>query len=127
MVKRELRNEQELGLPTGLYAQGIRCGDFIYTTQIGNLRGGDLAGPGMYEQAAQALRNAQALLAGEGAELSDVVKCTIYIVDMEDYEELNRAYEDLMPKPYPSRTCVQVSQLSPGSRVEMELIAYLGK
>ena len=74
MTKKVLQNETELGKAAGFYAQGIRCGDFIYTTQIGNLRGGDLAGPGMYEQAAQALRNAQALLAEEGADLSDVVK-----------------------------------------------------
>lgn len=127
MTKKVLQNETELGKAAGFYAQGIRCGDFIFTTQIGNLPDGTLVGPGMYEQAIQTLRNAQALLTVEGADLKDVVKCTIYIVDMADYAELNRAYEALMPKPYPSRACVQVAQLSPGSRVEMELVAYIEK
>ena len=80
-------------------------------------------GDGMYEQAIQTLKNAQYLLSAEGAGLGDVVKCTIYIVDMADYAELNRAYQEMMPKPYPARACVQVSRLSPGSKVEMEFIA----
>lgn len=126
-MKKEIRNEEKLGCASGLYSQGIRSGDCIYTTQIGNVHGGELAGPGMYEQAVQTLRNAEYALSAEGADLSNVVKCTIYIVDMNDYMELNRAYEELMPKPYPARACVQVSQLSPGSKVEMEFIAYVGK
>lgn len=125
-MKKALMNEKVLGQNSGLYSQGIRCGDFIFTTQIGNVRGGALAGIGVYDQAVQALRNAEALLAAENADLRHVVKCTIYLVDMEDYPELNRAYQELMPEPYPARACIQVSQLSPGSKVEIEFIAYVG-
>ena len=124
-MKQALKNIDKLGKATGLYSQGIRAGNCIYTTQIGNICGGPLAGDSMYEQAVQTLRNAEALLAAEGATLENIVKCTIYIVDMHDYAELNRAYEELMPQPYPARACVQVAQLSPGSRVEMEFIAYV--
>lgn len=67
------------------------------------------------------------MLATEGLSLRDVVKCTIYITDMTEYAELNKAYEEKMPgQPFPARACVQVSQLSPESKVEMEFVAYLG-
>ena len=122
-MKKDIRNEAKLGKAEGLYSQGIRCGNQIYTTQIGKVAGGALVGEGMYEQAIHTLRNAEDLLSAEGASLNDVVKCTIYIVDMADYAELNRAYQEMMPKPYPARACVQISRLSPGSKVEMEFIA----
>ena len=51
----------------------------------------------------------------------------IYIVDMADYDALNQAYREWMPQPYPARACVQVSRLSPGSRVEMEFVADLSR
>ena len=76
---------------------------------------------GLYSQAASAI------LAAAGGSLADVVKCTIYIVDMADYDALNQAYREWMPQPYPARACVQVSRLSPGSRVEMEFVADLSR
>ena len=124
MAKTEIINEEKLGKVAGLYSQGIKAGGFIFTTQIGNVAGGDLIGPGMYEQAIQSLKNIGYILSVEGADLSDIVKCTIYITDMNDYDELNRAYKEIMSKPYPARACVQVSRLSPGSKVEMEVVAY---
>lgn len=91
------------------------------------MRGGPLAGEDMYTQAVQTLKNASAILAAAGGSLADVVKCTIYIVDMADYDALNQAYREWMPQPYPARACVQVSRLSPGSRVEMEFVADLSR
>ena len=70
----------------------------------------------------------KSLISGaSGGSLADVVKCTIYIVDMADYDALNQAYREWMPQPYPARACVQVSRLSPGSRVEMEFVADLSR
>lgn len=126
-MKQELRDEASLGPVSGLYSQAIRSGDLLFTTQIGNVRGGPLAGEDMYTQAVQTLKNASAILAAAGGSLADVVKCTIYIVDMADYDALNQAYREWMPKPYPARACVQVSRLSPGSRVEMEFVADISR
>lgn len=126
MNQKEIINEEKLGIAHGLYSQGIRCGDFIFTTQIGNEKDGSMAGETMYEQACKTLENAEILLATEGSSLRDVVKCTIYITDMMEYAELNKAYKEKMPgRPFPARACVEVSQLSPESKVEMEFVAYL--
>lgn len=127
MGKKELKNTEMLGEVKGLYSQAIQCGDFIFTTQIGNVCGGDLTGEDIYSQTRQAIMNAKYILNEASSGLQDIVKCNIYITDMEDYDEMNKAYEELMVKPYPSRACVQVSALSPGSKVEMQFVAYVQK
>ena len=126
-VKTEIRNEEKLGKVTGLYCHGMRAGDFLFSTQIGNVCGEELAGPGIYEQTLQTLENIQYVLSEVDAGLDNIVKCTIYITDMNDYDDMNRAYKEVMPQPYPARACVQVSRLSPGSKVEIEFTVYLGK
>ncbi len=60
--------------------------------------------------------------------LEDIVKCTIFITDMNDFDELNEAYREMIKSsPMPVRSCVQVAGLHPGLKVEMEVIAYIGK
>lgn len=125
-MKTEIRIDEKLGEIGGLYCHAVKAGEYIFSTQIGNVEGDELAGPGMYEQTVQTMRNIGYVLEHAGAGYDDIVKCTIYITDMNDYDEMNRAYAEFMNKPYPARACVQVSRLSPGSKVEMEFTIYTG-
>lgn len=128
MNQKEINNEEKLAKIKGPYVHGIRCGDFIFSTQIGNKSDGSLAGDGIYEQTIQTLKNVEVCLGEEGATLEDVVKCTVFVTDMNDFEELNTAYRQIFKgRPLPVRSCVQVAALYPGLKVEMEIIAYIGK
>lgn len=128
MNQKEINNEEKLARIKGPYVHAIRCGDYIFSTQVGNRSDGSLAGEGIYEQTIQTLKNVEVCLNEEGAKLDDIVKCTVFVTDMNDFEELNRAYSQMINgKPLPVRSCVQVAALYPGLKVEMEVIAYLGQ
>lgn len=128
MNQKEINSKENLAQIKGPYVHGIKCGDFIFSTQIGNKADGSLAGDGIYEQTIQTLENIEICLKQEGASLSDIVKCTIFVMDMADFDELNKAYrEKITGTPLPVRSCVQVAALYPGLKVEMEVIAYIGK
>ena len=74
-------------------------------------------------QVTQALTNMAGLLESEGASLSDVVKTTVFLVDMDDYAEMNRIYMEEFGDHRPARSAVAVAQLPIGARVEIEAIA----
>jgi 2-iminobutanoate/2-iminopropanoate deaminase len=75
------------------------------------------------EQAVQALRNTEAILRGAGCGLGDVVKATLYLTDMADYERVNRVYEQAFAPHRPARTCVAVSSLPVRERMKLDTIA----
>lgn len=70
-----------------------------------------------------ALDKVEARLAAAGHSLRDVVSVTVYLTDMNHYDELNRIYAERFPAPYPARTCVAVAALPKGASVEVQVIA----
>lgn len=86
------------------------------------MRGGTLP-EGVPEQTLQAVRNVEEELATHGLTLADIVKATVFLDDMADYEAMNRAYIDAMPTPLPARTCIGVDALPYGGLVEIEVVA----
>jgi 2-iminobutanoate/2-iminopropanoate deaminase len=128
MNQKEINNKEKLAEIKGPYVHAMKCGDFIFSTQIGNRSDGILVGEGIYEQTIQTLKNVEICLNEAGAGLDDIVKCTIFVTDMNDFDELNRAYRQMFNgQPLPVRSCVQVAALYPGLKVEIEAIAYIGK
>jgi 2-iminobutanoate/2-iminopropanoate deaminase len=116
-------NEATLGEVHGPYVQGTKYRDLFFTTQIATLQNGDIISMDPYEQALQTLKNAELAIAEVGGTLADVLTCRIYLTDMNDYAEVNRAYRQLMPSaPFPTRACVQVAGMIPEVKVEMEFI-----
>ena len=71
----------------------------------------------------QIMQNIKAILNAANSSLQNIVKTTIYLIDMNDFAEVNAAYSGYFNSPYPARSTVQVSALPKGARVEIEVIA----
>ncbi len=113
----------------GPYAPVVRAGEWVITSgQLGVTSGPDgvptLVGPGTATQLRQALDNAAALLSSQGVSLSDVRKATVYLVDMDDFAEMNAAWVEAFGGHRPARTAVGISALPLGASVEVEVWAY---
>jgi 2-iminobutanoate/2-iminopropanoate deaminase len=96
----------------------------VYTSgQLGlEPRKNELA-EGVAAQTKQALANLDAVLGAAGLTLADVVKTTVFLVDMADFEAMNKVYAQAFAEPYPARSTVAVAGLPKGARVEIEVVA----
>ena len=103
---------------------GVRWGDMLFTSgQIGlDPHTGQLA-VGIMDQTRQALDNLQAVLKAGGSTLENVLKVTVFMTDITLKDAMNAVYAEYFPTDPPSRSCVEVSALSPGVLVEIEAIA----
>lgn len=111
----------------GPYAQAVSAGGFLFTSgQIPlDPESGELVGGGFEAEARQVLANLRAVLAAAGCEFSDVVKATVYVVDLADFPKLNTLYGEAMGGHRPARSTVQVAALPKGALVEIDLVAKL--
>jgi 2-iminobutanoate/2-iminopropanoate deaminase len=112
----------------GPYSQAIRAGDLLFVSgQIpldpatGTLVGGDIS-----VQTRRVLDNLAAILTAAGASFADVVKTTVYLLDMDDFAAMNAVYATYVTAPPPARATVQVSRLPKDVRIEIDVIASLG-
>lgn len=111
--------------PVGAYSPIRRAGDWLVVSgQVGQ-RDGAMVGGGLRDELHQAIDNLEALLAGEGASLADVVKTTVYLRHMGDYAILNEIWVERFPAPLPARAAVAVSELPLHALVEIEAMAFL--
>lgn len=112
----------------GPYSQATKVGPFLYTSgQIPLRPDGTLVEGDIVEQTHQVFANLQAILAAAGASLSQVVKATVFIKDMNDFAKINDVYAHYFGEHKPSRSTVEVARLPKDAGVEIELIAYLGE
>lgn len=109
----------------GPYSQAIRAGDFIYISgQIGvNPENGEVA-DGIENQTNQVMKNIQAILKEAGTDFSKVIKFTIYLASMDDFETVNEIYGSYLQKPYPARATIEVSKLPKDVLVEIDAVVY---
>lgn len=112
--------------PIGPYSQAIRCERLIFTAgQVALRPDGSFVDSGIADQTDQVLRNLQAILEAGGASLNTVVKTTIFLMDMNDFAEVNAVYARHFADNKPARSTVQVARLPKDARVEIEAIAYI--
>lgn len=109
----------------GPFSQGIRDGNRIYVSGQGPVdpESGEIVGDTIEEQTARTLENIDAVLAAAGRSLDDVVKATVFVQDMDDYDAINEVYADYVSSPYPARSAVQVEDLPIDIGVEIEVVA----
>jgi 2-iminobutanoate/2-iminopropanoate deaminase len=111
----------------GPYSQGIRAGGFLFTAgQVGfDPASGELVDGGISEQTARVLQNIRSILESAGSDLSQVVKTTVYLVDMADFAAMNEVYARVFGDHRPARSTIAVAALPRGARVEIDAIAAL--
>ena len=112
--------------PIGPYSHIARVGEFI---SIGGTAGvnpetSELAGPDVYSQTKQILRSFEVMLHSVDSDLDHVIHINVFLKDMRDFEEMNRAYVDMMKNHRPARTVIGVAELpKPGVLLTMNLTA----
>ena len=111
----------------GPYSQAIRADGYLFCSgQLGlDPATGDFVAGDVGAQAEQALRNLGAVLEAAGLTFGDVVKTTIFLVDMADFAAVNGVYGRFVTDPPPARSTVAVAALPKGGRVEIEATARL--
>ena len=124
-MMRQALSTSEAPAAIGPYSQGIDAGDLVFCSgQLGlDPASGVLVEGGVEAQAERSLRNLAAVLDAAGLAWADVVKTTIFLVDMADFVAVNAVYGRFMPEPPPARSTVAVAALPKGGLVEIEAIA----
>lgn len=109
--------------PVAPLSPAIRAGEFVFVSgQLPLEPTGQLA-EGMSAQTRQCLENLKQILSAAGLSMDNVVKCTVFITDMDEFDTMNRAYAEYFPETPPARSTVEVSRLAKGALVEIEAIA----
>ena len=109
----------------GPYSQAIQVGNIVYPSgqlPIDPATGAFPEG-GIKEQARQSLLNVKAILEAAGMTMSNVVKTTVFMADMNDFADMNAVYAEFFEAPYPARSAVAVKTLPKGALVEIEVVA----
>lgn len=116
---------ENLAPPGGHYSHAARFGDLIFTAgQLGiRADGSHTCGLGFEDQVRQALANMLAAVRAGGAEPSDILKVTAYIVGVDNWPRFNAVYAEVMGEVRPARTVVPVPELHYGYLVEVDAVA----
>jgi 2-iminobutanoate/2-iminopropanoate deaminase len=121
------RRAVKTGTPNGIFSPAIVAGDLVFTSgQIGiDSKTGQLVEGGFEAQLEQVFRNLTTVLDASGSSIDHVVKATVFLADMNDYNKLNELYPKHFKGDPPARTTVQVARLPRDARIEIEVIAML--
>ncbi|MEY4354560.1 MAG: putative translation initiation inhibitor, yjgF family protein [Cyanobacteriota bacterium] len=116
--------------PVGPYNQAVQAGGWLYCSgQIAlDPQTGEMVGAGdVVAETRQVLSNLQAVLEAAGVGPAQVVRTTVYLVDLADFARVNALYGEVFGAGVaPARACVQVAALPKGARVEIDAVAWLG-
>lgn len=111
----------------GPYSQAIRCGRFVYTSgQIAlDPSTGELVGADVQAQTHRVLQNMQAVLNSAGTSLNNVIKTTVFLVSMNDFQAMNAIYASYFTGTPPARSTIAVAELPRKALVEIECVALV--
>lgn len=111
----------------GPYSQAIVSNGFLFASgQIPiNPESGKIECDTIAEQTKRVLENIRALLAAQNLSMDSVIKTTVFMTNLSEFDRMNAVYADFFPRPFPARSCVQVASLPRGAKVEIEIIAKL--
>ena len=125
-MTREIISTPNAPAAIGPYSQGIKfSGTLVYTA--GQLSidptTGELKGTTASEQTEQVLKNISAILEAAGTSLSNIVKATVFLKNMEDFAEMNKVYMKYIPNSPPARSAFEIARLPKDALVEIECLA----
>ncbi|TVR29340.1 MAG: RidA family protein [Spirochaetaceae bacterium] len=112
----------------GPYSQAMRVGEMVFTAgQIPlDPQSGTIVAQNIEQQTEQVMQNLQAVLEAAGSSFARTVKLTCFLTDMADFPTVNAVFERHLQKPYPARSCVEVTALPKGAAIEVEAVALTG-
>ena len=121
------RRVVKTGTPNGIFSPAIVVGDLVFTSgQIGlDPKTGQFPEGGFEAQFHQVFKNLTAVLEASGSSVDHMVKATVYLADMNDYNAMNDLYRKQFKSDPPARTTVQVARLPRDARIEIEAVAVL--
>ncbi|MFH1597283.1 MAG: Rid family detoxifying hydrolase [Pseudomonadota bacterium] len=123
-MKRVVISTDQAPAPSGAYTQALAVGPLVFVSgQIPLDAQGRLVAGDIVIQTCQVIANLKAILAAAGLTLKDVVKTTVFLADLADFQEFNRAYGEFFPQHPPARTTIQAAGLPRGVSVEIDAIA----
>ncbi|HWQ58699.1 MAG TPA: RidA family protein [Clostridia bacterium] len=121
---KKIINSEKAPAAVGPYSHAIVSGELIFTSgMLGSDPATGKLAEGVEAQAKRAFTNVKNVLEASGASLQDVVKATVFVVDLADFSKVNAIYKEFFGPDYPARSCVQVAALPGGGLVECECIA----
>jgi 2-iminobutanoate/2-iminopropanoate deaminase len=122
---KKIISTQEAPAALGPYSQAVRVGSTVYCAgQIPlDPKTGEIVSGGIEIQTRRVLDNITAVLKAEGLTFADIVKTTIFLMDLGDFQKMNEIYGSYFNQEPPARSTVQVAGLPKGARVEIEVIA----
>jgi len=128
-MNRQTVNSPGAPQPIGPYSQAVTVGDFIFCSgQIPlDPQTNALVEGGIQVQTRIILDNLQAVLLAAGSSMEKAVKLTVYLKDMNDFNDLNQVFAERFKTHPPARAVVQVAALPKNASIEVDLIAWIGK
>ena len=106
------------------FSEAARAGHLLYVSgQVGDDESGNLVEGGIVPETHQVMANIQAILNRRGLSLKDVVKCTVFLADIEDWPTFNTVYTGYFERPYPARSALGANGVALNGRLELECIA----
>ncbi|HRX43578.1 MAG TPA: RidA family protein [Clostridia bacterium] len=122
-MKKEIVETKKAPGAIGPYSQAVKAGNMLFLS--GQLPIDASAGTmpeGITEQTRQSLRNAASIIESTGAGLSNVVKTTVFLSDMNNFASMNEVYKEFFTEGFPARSAVEVARLPKDALVEIEMI-----
>lgn len=116
-------------VPRGPYSPAVRAGDFIFVSGQGSIdpKTDKFTYGDIRHETRVVLSNIQAILAGCGASMADVVKCSVFLKSGRDFAAMNEVYAEFFGAAKPARTTVEAQFADPEMKVEIDCIAYKPK
>ncbi|MCK5461164.1 Rid family detoxifying hydrolase [Candidatus Gracilibacteria bacterium] len=108
----------------GPYSQGIEVnGFYFFSGQIALTPSGNFLDKDIETQTLQVLKNIEALLLSQNLKKENIVKCTIFLTNIDDFGKVNELYANFFKNHKPARSCVEVSNIPKNAKIEIEVIA----
>jgi reactive intermediate/imine deaminase len=121
-VMREVVTRSDVPSPSLPFSAGMRANGFVFTAgQVGtDPRTGQIVGPDVASQTRQAIANLRGVLEAGGSSLGQLLKTTVFLADIRQFDDMNAVYSELIPEPRPGRSTVEARLARPDLLVEIE-------
>lgn len=126
-MSRQTFNTDKAAVTGGPYSQAVIHNDLVFLSGAGAVdpKSNELSLGSVEHEGAMALENVRIILQELGSSLDKVLKVTVYLLDMDEFDRFNQVYRQVFPENQPARTCIQAAKLPFETRVEIDVVAAL--